>query len=239
MFLTLIVVRKVENILTPLPGQFPYSQALIPGAIGEQWSLDVQNIPDQSFGTDTAFPLPSYMNDDVHCDKIAFMTPTYDVRRSLEPLVPQRQYANSRRNRGVRNFKPEPSIYFDTYSGQGFPMKDALEKNFRTLVGREDPMPYGTAISLRFEFEGYESWTRQVKTRDSRRIPHPIPREKLAHEVAKRLVTFLNKKRATIGSPSEEAAHLNSVGVKDLVLVRLDHVSKASWQPQFKIVRGA
>ena len=32
----------------------------------------------------------------------------------------------------------------------------------------------------------------QVKTRDSRKTPHPIPREKLAHEVAKKLVAFLN-----------------------------------------------
>lgn len=38
---------------------------------------------------------------------------------------------------------------------------------------------------------------------------------------------------------SEEAMFLNSVNVKDLVLVRLDHVSKASWQPQFMIVGDA
>jgi hypothetical protein len=38
---------------------------------------------------------------------------------------------------------------------------------------------------------------------------------------------------------SEEAKFINSVNVKDLVLVRLDHVSKASWQPQFMIVRDA
>ena len=31
-------------------------------------------------------------------------------------------------------------------------MKDALDKNFKTLKGREDPMlPSGTAVSLRFE----------------------------------------------------------------------------------------
>lgn len=31
-------------------------------------------------------------------------------------------------------------------------MKDALDKSFKNLQGREDPMlPYGTAISLRFE----------------------------------------------------------------------------------------
>lgn len=31
----------------------------------------------------------------------------------------------------------------------------------------------------------------QVKTRDSRKVPHPIPKEKLAHEVAKKLLAFL------------------------------------------------
>ena len=31
-------------------------------------------------------------------------------------------------------------------------MKDALDKNFKRLAGREDSvLPYGTAISLRFE----------------------------------------------------------------------------------------
>jgi len=121
-------------------------------------------------------------------------------------------------------------------------MKDALDKNFKHLVGREDPMlSYGTAISLRFEFEGYESWTRQVKTRDSRKIPHPIPREKLAHEVAKKLAAFLRRqvKLDETNCLSDEAASLNSVKLEDLVLVRLDHVSKASWQPQFVIVRDA
>jgi len=34
----------------------------------------------------------------------------------------------------------------------------------------------------------------------------------------------------------EEATALDSINVKDLVLVRLDHVSKSSWQPQFMIV---
>lgn len=39
-----------------------------------------------------------------------------------------------------------------------------------------------------------------------------------------------------VNTVSEEAIPLNSVNIKDLVLVRLDHVSKASWQPQFMIV---
>jgi hypothetical protein len=39
--------------------------------------------------------------------------------------------------------------------------------------------------------------------------------------------------------PGEERVSLNSVNLKDFALVRLDHVSKASWQPQFTIVRDA
>jgi hypothetical protein len=67
----------------------------------------------------------------------------------------------------------------------------------------------GTRVDRPFnQFESCESWTcqvsytprqrvrllissHQVKTRDSRRVPHPIPREKLAQEVAKKLVAFL------------------------------------------------
>jgi len=181
------------------------------------------------------------MNYDEHRNAIASTTQTLDIGQSLNHLVPQRRYANNRRS--IRSFRPEPSVYFDTYSGPGFSMKDALNKNFKNLVGREDPvLPYGTAISLRFEFEGCESWTRQIKTRDSRKIPHPIPREKLAHEVAKKLAAFLRKRQPKVGGLghlSEGAVSLNSVNLKDLVLVRLDHVSKASWQPQFMIVRDA
>ena len=43
-------------------------------------------------------------------------------------------------------------------------MKDALDRNFKNLMGREDStLPYGTAISLRFEvghFKAYELDTR-------------------------------------------------------------------------------
>jgi len=35
-------------------------------------------------------------------------------------------------------------------------MKDALDKNFKNLLQREEPMlPYGTAVSLRFEVGYY------------------------------------------------------------------------------------
>ena len=71
-------------------------------------------------------------------------------------------------------------------------MRDGLDRNFKALKGREDPMLSNrTAISLRFEvgyfkafgdghvltvyskqFEGYEPWTRQVSSALSRRV-HP------------------------------------------------------------------
>jgi len=215
----------------------PPAQDFIPDTIGQQWHFDAQNLFDQSVGVVNTFPSTSYMNYDGDRDTIASVIPTFHIRRSLDRLVPQRRYANNRGSRSVRNFTPEAPILFDTYSGPGFPMKDALHRNFKALIGREDPMlPYGTAISLRFEFEGYEPWTCQVKTRDSRKVPKPIPREKLAHEVAKKLAVFLEKKQVSLDGLNQDTT-LDSVNVRDLVLVRLDHASKASWQPQFMIVR--
>jgi len=237
-----------NNVVVPWPGHDffrpqPQPQCFIPDAIGTSWSFGIQNLLDQSTGVVAAFPSTSHMNYDEYRDTIASVTPATDIRRSLIPLVPQRPYANSRRSRSVRRFEPETSIYFDTDTGPGFSIRNALDKNFKSLIGREDPMlPHGTAISLRFEFEGCESWTCQVKTRDSRKVPHPIPREKLAHEVAKKLVAFLKMRQAKLDEMdfvSQEAMFINSVDVKNLVLVRLDHVSKSSWQPQFMIVRDA
>ncbi|KAF9644043.1 hypothetical protein BDM02DRAFT_3190947 [Thelephora ganbajun] len=232
-----------HNVVVPWPGgnlvySQPQTQCFIPGTIGALWAFDAQNLLDQSVGVVAPFPPTSHMTYDGYRNMIASVAPTFDIRRSLNHLVPQRRYANNRRS--VRNFEPEPSIYFDTYSGPGFPMKDALDKIFKNLIGREDPMlPDGTAISLRFEFEGYESWTCQVKTRDSRKVPHPIPREKLAYEVAKKLVAFFEKRQVKLDemdSLGEEAMSFDSVNAKDFVLVRLDHVSKSSWQPQFMTV---
>lgn len=50
---------------------------------------------------------------------------------------------------------------------------------------------------------------------------------------------MLFQKRKATPERLSGGATLDSVNVKDLVLVRLDHVSKASWQPQFMIVRDA
>jgi hypothetical protein len=42
--------------------------------------------------------------------------------------------------------------------------KDALDKNFKALMGREDPMlAYGTAISLRFEVRYFNVFCRCVE----------------------------------------------------------------------------
>ncbi|KAF9784908.1 hypothetical protein BJ322DRAFT_1108386 [Thelephora terrestris] len=217
----------------------PPAQGFIPDAFGAQCNFAVHGLLDHSIGV--VNPYPSDLNYDDHREVIGSMTPAIDIRRSLIPLVAQRPYANNRRNRDPRKFKADRPIYFDTYSGPGLLAKDALDKNFKALMGREDPMlAYGTAISLRFEFEGYASWTCQVKTRDSRKVSHPIPRQKLAHEVAKKLVAFLNKRQATFDKSGKATVPRGPVDFNDFVLVRLDHVSKSSWQPQFTmIVRDA
>ena len=42
-----------------------------------------------------------------------------------------------------------------------------------------------------FQWPGYKSWTRQIKTKDWRREPKPITKAKLATEVAKKVQNFI------------------------------------------------
>ena len=84
------------------------------------------------------------------------------------------------------------------------------------------------------QFAGCESWTcqvghtprqhvrllissHQVKTRDSRKVPHPIPRAKLGHEVAKKLAAFLKV----------SAAVFTALCKFDVITVDQDEASKA------------
>ena len=49
---------------------------------------------------------------------------------------------------------------------------------------------------------------------------------------------WFQKRKATIDKLGDDTSP-DPVNINDLYLVTLDHVSKASWQPQFMIVRDA
>ena len=110
--------------------------------------------------------------------------------------------------------------------------------------------------AIQNQWPGYQPWSRQIPTRDFRNPPGPITRSKLAKNVAKSVGRFI-----TVGAvsshydncltgpcqehqdrPMEEDGDaawlvgLRRIEVNDLVLVRLDHVSKGSWQAHLQLL---
>ncbi|KAF9644044.1 hypothetical protein BDM02DRAFT_3103514, partial [Thelephora ganbajun] len=83
---------------------------------------------------------------------------------------------------------------------------------------------------------GYKSWTKQIKTKDWRREPKPITKAKLANEVAKKVQNFIQDNINELITPGSERWKVGPgfIEAKDLVLVRLVHVSKGSWQAEFR-----
>lgn len=156
------------------------------------------------------------------------------------PAVPQGRYQNPQ-----LPFSPEYSgiIKFSMSDGRcGISMKAALDKVFSGFEDRDAPMlvDCGTSISLRLEWPGCHPWTKQIKTRDWRKTPRPITRAKLATEIAKTTRKFID-----IMEDKPQTDHrwrvgngANRININDLVLVRLERVSKASWQPHFRLLTG-
>ncbi|KAF9644729.1 hypothetical protein BDM02DRAFT_874158 [Thelephora ganbajun] len=155
-------------------------------------------------------------------------------------IVPQRPYVLPYGQSYFDKFIPENPITFPSRSGgDGIVLTDAINENFDHLIGRDDHVfvEYtGSAITLRLEWPGYESWAGQIRTKDWRRKPEPVTRAKLATEVAKKVRSFI---RDNIDKPTTSGSERWRVGpgfieVKDLVLIRLLHVSKGSWQAEFR-----
>ncbi|KAH9967217.1 hypothetical protein BC827DRAFT_574723 [Russula dissimulans] len=163
------------------------------------------------------------------------------------PMVPQKRYqphTSSDRRRYVDEVKLEPSIYFYVQEPceEGIPLKDAMHGRFARLVARDEPMfrERGPSISVRLNWLGYQPWSPQIPTRDFRNPPGPITRAKLSKNVAKSVRPFIAEHK---GRPMEEdgdpawAVGPGKIDVSDLVLIRLDHVSKGSWQAQLQLIR--
>ncbi|KAH9967214.1 hypothetical protein BC827DRAFT_1123572 [Russula dissimulans] len=163
------------------------------------------------------------------------------------PVIPQKRYrpdTSIDRRRYVDEVKLEPSIYFymQRPDEEGIPLRDALHNRSARLVARDEPMfqERGPSISVRILWPGYQPWSRQIPTRDFRNPPGPLTRAKLAKNVAKCVVRFILEHK---GRPMEEdsdpgwAVGPGKIDVFDLVLIRLDHVSKGSWQAQLQLIR--
>jgi hypothetical protein len=162
------------------------------------------------------------------------------------PMVPQKRYkphTSSDRRRYVDEVDLESAIFFymQKPDESGIPLRDALHGRFARLAGRDEPMfkERGPSISVRINWPGYQPWSRQIPTRDFRNPPGPITRSKLAKNVSKSVARFITEHN---NRPMEEDGDLTwavgprKIEVTDLVLVRLDHVSKGSWQAHLQLL---
>jgi len=141
---------------------------------------------------------------------------------------------------------PESPITFHRQpGGSGIELTDVLDDSLDDLVGRDDPMfpnHTGLSISLRLEWPGYKSWTKQVNTKDWRREPKLITRAKLARQVTKLVQDFIRNNKS---EPVADGFEMWKVGpgfiqARDLVLVGLTQVAKSSWQAELRalVARG-
>ncbi|KAI0044756.1 hypothetical protein FA95DRAFT_1561869 [Auriscalpium vulgare] len=163
------------------------------------------------------------------------------------PMVPQTRYkphASSDQRRYREEVALDESIHFFMQEPEehGISLADALNDRFARLAGCDEPMfiDRGPSISVRINWPGYQPWSRQIPTRDFRNPPEPITRAKLAKNVAKSVQRFIqeHKNRAMEEEGEEEwMIGPQKIDLFDLVLIRLDHVSKGSWQAQLQLAR--
>lgn len=187
-------------------------------------------------------------------DNGPFIQDPYDSPHTLPPstntcisgcgrvAIPQRPYPR-RPWLTTNEAQPGDFIGFSANDDCGISMSAALQGNFAGLEGRDDSVfvciDCGTSISLRIEWPGYPSWTRQMRTQDWQKHPQPIKKSKLAREVSRYLEKWINEAASQLFDDNEDPkwrVGANFIRAEHVVLVALERVSKGSWQPHFRLV---
>jgi len=129
-------------------------------------------------------------------------------------------------------------ITFQVHGQCGMPLMSALRCVYSGLSGRDDPMFVGSrsSISIRLEWPDCPPWAQQMRTKDWRRKPSPITKAKLATEIAKKVNHFLKDMRRAHRGRQGDIFSPSHLDINRLVLVALEHVSIASWQPHFRLI---
>lgn len=161
-------------------------------------------------------------------------------------VVPHRRYTpytSEDRHRYVEDAQLDPPITFSALgpTEEGIPLEDAIHNPF-CLNGRDDLMfvGRGPSISIRLNWPGYPSWSRQIPTRDFRSPPGPITRAKLAKNIAQVVIRFIEEHQAYQTDDNSKPSWRvgpHAIQHNDLILLRLEHVTKSSWQPHFRLVK--
>ncbi|KAN0082411.1 hypothetical protein V8E55_008206, partial [Tylopilus felleus] len=163
-------------------------------------------------------------------------------------FVPQTIYqpqSQGDKERYVSGAKLQPPIIFYKPGSPewGVPLQDLLSKQPDQLAGGNEPAftSCGPSIGIRVHWPGYPPWHKQVPTKDYTSKRSMICRERLAKLVAKCIKQYMETLSQQVmerGSDLRWRVGTFGIGVDDVVLVSLHHVSQGSWQPHIRL-RGS
>jgi len=150
--------------------------------------------------------------------------------------IPQTAYGQGKKQ---WDFRPSEPILFHVDGRPGVNMGDALRNVFAGLDGRDDPMfqDAGDAFSCRLLFPGYPLNSKpQIFTKRWNKDHNPITRSALAYNIARKLKSYLDLMASShsLGGSIDKQWEIGEgfMTLDNMFLVRLEHVTKGSYQPE-------
>ncbi|KAG1867274.1 hypothetical protein DFJ58DRAFT_769234 [Suillus subalutaceus] len=133
-------------------------------------------------------------------------------------------------------------VVFNVAEGAGIPLQLLLHRQTIQLQGGNDSISdmSGDTISIRIEWPGYKSFTKQIASKDWKKTRSPNTRERLAMKVAGAVQSFFKKHANTPCDPPDSRWRIGPNGIRfeDLALVSLHRVSQGSWQPKLCLLHN-
>jgi hypothetical protein len=112
-------------------------------------------------------------------------------------------------------------VVFNVAEEVGIPMQQLLRQQTIQLQGGDERIldMSGDTISIRIEWPGYPSFTKQIASKDWKKTRSPNTRERLAIKVAGAVQSFFKKHANTLCDPpnSREVGSPNCVSFKTML----------------------
>lgn len=158
------------------------------------------------------------------------------------PTVPQQLYNVGTTHAFHLTVGSGMPVVFNVAEGAGIPLEQLLHRRTIHLQAGDERISdmSGDTISIRIEWPGYPSFTKQIASKDWRKKRSPNTREMLAFKVAGAVHAFFKKHANTPCDPPNSRWRIgpNGIRIEHLVLVSLHRVSQGSWQPKLCLIRN-
>ncbi|KAG1732726.1 hypothetical protein EDB19DRAFT_1250860 [Suillus lakei] len=152
------------------------------------------------------------------------------------PTVPQQLYNVGTTHAFHFSTGSGMPVVFNVAEGAGIPLQQLLHRQTIHLQARDERIldMSGDTISIRIEWPGYPSFTKQIASKDWKKTRSPNTRERLAIKVAAAIRSFFEKHVDTPCDPPTSRWRIGPTGIRieHLALVSLHRVSQGSWQPK-------